>query len=33
MGFEFRRKPLLVGGGSMEHYGLRERGDDTDSGT
>ncbi|MCW3978607.1 MAG: hypothetical protein NWF12_02555 [Candidatus Bathyarchaeota archaeon] len=30
MGVEFRIKPLLVGGGAMEHYGLREKGDDID---
>jgi hypothetical protein len=30
MGLEFKRKPLMIGGGAMEHYGLREKGDDTD---
>jgi hypothetical protein len=30
IGLQFKRKPLLIGGGAMEHYGLREKGDDTD---
>lgn len=25
MGFEFKHKPLLIGGGAMEHYGLGRR--------
>lgn len=30
MGIDFKDKPLLIGGGAMEHYGLKEKGDDTD---
>jgi hypothetical protein len=30
MGLEFKHRPLLIGGGAMEHYGLREKGDDTE---
>ena len=30
LGFEFSRKPLLVGGMAMEYYGLRQSGADID---
>jgi hypothetical protein len=30
LGYRFEDKPILVGGGAMQHYGLRERGDDLD---
>ena len=28
--YRFNSKPLLVGGGAMEYYGLRSKGEDTD---
>ncbi len=30
LGYEFRDKPVIVGGLAMEYYGLRKHGDDVD---
>ena len=30
LGYEFRSRPLLIGGKAMEYYGLRKAGDDID---